>query len=103
MVCRCVLVGALVVTTIPTALAQVGKMCGTVQDQSGAVVLGAELELKAPGARLAAKTGTRGEFCFDHIEPGEYELSAQAHGFERDLRKISLRAGQSAGLTISLT
>jgi hypothetical protein len=101
LVCRCVFV--LVVIPLPAALAQDGKMCGTVQDQSGAVIPGAELELKAPGTRLAAKTGTRGEFCFDHVGPREYDLSVQAPGFNRDLRKISLRAGQSSGLTISLT
>lgn len=102
LVCRCVFVGALVVTTIPAALAQVGKMCGTVQDQSGAVVVGADLELKASGTRRTATTGASGEFCFDHIEPGEYQLSAQAPGFKEGLRKITVHAGQSAGLTLSL-
>ena len=101
LVCRCV-AGAVVVATIPNAFAQAGTVCGIVQDQSGAVLVAAELELKAPGTQLAVKTAAGGEFCFVHIEPGEYELSIQAPGFKRDLRKIILHAGRSARLTISL-
>src|SRR5919109_2886231 len=102
LLCRCVFAGTMVVTTIPAAFAQAATVCGTVQDQSGAVLVGAELELKAPGSRVAARTGKRGQFCFDHIEPGEYELSAQALGFKPDLRKIRVPAGPPASLTISL-
>jgi hypothetical protein len=88
---------------VPTAVGQTGKVCGTVQDQSGAVLVGADLELKASGTRLTAKTGTSGEFCFNPIEPGEYQLYAQAPGFKEGLRKITVHAGQSVGLTLSLT
>jgi hypothetical protein len=96
-----VFVGALVLTTIPVAFTQVGRMCVTVQDQSGAVLIGAELELKTSGIKMTASTGKRGEFCFDHIEPGGYEFSAEAPGFKRDLRKVNVHSG-SAVLAISL-
>jgi hypothetical protein len=103
LVCRCFLVGAVVVTMIPPAVAQAGAVCGTVQDQSGAVIVGADLNLRTSGTRLAAKSGARGRFCFEPVQSGDYELSVQVRGFKRDVRRMVLNPGQNAVLNIFLT
>src|SRR5215813_5693793 len=102
LVCRRFLAGAVVVTMIPPAVAQAGAVCGTVQDQSGAVIVGADLNLRTSGTRLAAKSGASGRFCFEHVQSGDYELSVQVRGFKGDVRRMVLNPGQNAVLNIFL-
>jgi hypothetical protein len=88
---------------VSTAFAQAARICGTVQDQSGAVVVGAALELSVSDTRLDTKTGAGGKFCFDHIEPGEYGLSVQAPGFRTDRQRMRVQPAEPVYLTISLS
>src|SRR5262249_42487685 len=103
LVCRCFLVSAVVLTMIPVAVAQAGAGCGTVPDQSGAVIVGAGFNFRTSGRRLAAKSGASGRFCFEHVQSGDYELLVQVRGFKRDVRRMVLNPGQNAVLNILLT
>jgi hypothetical protein len=76
--------------------------CGIVQDQTGAFVSGAALELKTANARFDATTDAGGQFCFRPLEPGEYELTVHARAFQTNQQKVIVHAGESVHLAISL-
>jgi hypothetical protein len=80
-----------------------GNFCGTVQDQTGAVLGGAALELSTGDARLNVKTDADGQFCFNQVEPGKYQLITQARDFRTDQRKIIVRPGEPVRLTLTLS
>jgi len=73
--------------------------CGIVQDQTGAFVSGAALELKTANARFDATTDAGGQFCFRPLEPGEYELTVHARAFQTNQQKVIVHAGESVLLT----
>ncbi|HUJ39577.1 MAG TPA: TonB-dependent receptor [Candidatus Acidoferrales bacterium] len=77
-------------------------LCGVVRDQTGAAVAGASLDLLAGKIHLTAATDAAGAFCFHQLEPGSYQLTTQARGFQPDSRKITLAPGESRRFTISL-
>src|SRR6266404_2160377 len=79
------------------------RVCGIVQDQTGAFVSGAAVELKAPNTRLDATTDASGQFCFRPLEPGEYDLTVHARAFRTDRQKVAVHAGESVRLAISLS
>ena len=79
------------------------SVCGTVQDQSGAFVNGAALELRTLDIRLAATTDAGGAFCFRPLEPGEYELTVHARDFRTSSQKVAVHRGEAVRLAISLS
>jgi len=59
-----------------------GGVRGTVVDPNGAVVRGALVTMgPAAGAAMQATTGDEGEFSFDHVEAGAFQLTVTAAGF----------------------
>jgi len=87
----------------PSPQARTGIICGVLQDQTGALIGGAALELTAGDIHLNAKSNPSGEFCFNRIEPGEYQLITQARDFRVDQRKLVVQAGESEHVTIVLS
>ena len=79
------------------------SVCGTVQDQTGAVVRGATAELKANNIRLDNTTDATGQFCFNRLEPGKYELAVRAAGFRNTQQEVAVRPGESVHLNVSLS
>ena len=81
------------------ALAQTitGSIVGTVVDASGASVRGAEASATqtATGAVRAAKTNEHGDFRFDTLQPGDYEVTITVPGF-KTFKKTAPRARTSA-------
>jgi carboxypeptidase family protein/TonB-dependent receptor-like protein len=72
-----------VVATCVTAAAQ-GRatLRGSVNDEVGAVIVGATITLTDPsGAQKTATTGNDGTFTFTGLTPGKYLLRAEAGGF----------------------
>ncbi|MCC6367169.1 MAG: carboxypeptidase regulatory-like domain-containing protein [Bryobacterales bacterium] len=61
------------------------KVQGTVTDATGAIVAEAQLRLRNINTGIeAAKTSNQsGQFLFDFVEPGTYELTAELAGFSR--------------------
>jgi hypothetical protein len=78
------------------------NICGTVQDQTGALVVAATVELSTANTRFPAKTDAGGQFCFNHLDAGEDELIVQSDGFQTNRQKVTLHEGESVHLTISL-
>jgi hypothetical protein len=74
-----------ILMVLPVASAQTtkGSIVGRVSDPSGAVVLGASVELKNQntGARMVAKTDSNGEYTFSSVDPGTYSLTVTGKTF----------------------
>jgi len=84
-------------------LAQTSQLCATVQDQSGALIAGASLQLSRASIRLNLRTGPLGRACFAGMAVGQYELTTQARGFQGARQEVVVTPGQTLQLTISLT
>jgi len=79
------------------------NICGTVQDQSRAVVVGARAELSADVTRhISGITDSNGRFCFHQLEPGEYQLAVQAQDFQLFRQNVVVRPGESVSLIVAL-
>jgi hypothetical protein len=82
----CAVFFLLSLTLISAASAQTavdGAIGGTVLDNSGAVVSGAQVQVKNTGtnAQQAAVTDSAGYFRVLHLQPGSYDVSITAPGF----------------------
>jgi len=62
-----------------------GSISGTVVDQSGAVVAGAQVKLAGTGEAQSQKqetlTGDNGQFSFANVAPGAFQLTIASPGF----------------------
>src|SRR5260370_31975505 len=92
----------LVATAGPVLAAaqSVGALRITVVDPSGAVIVGARVEVKASapaGAGPASMpSGARGDADFNLLEPGRYTIHVESPGFEAyEARDVRVRAGDN--------
>ena len=60
-----------------------GTITGTVTDQSGAVVASAKVAVREVSTQTASTTTTnaRGYYTIPYLNPGTYDVTAEAHGF----------------------
>jgi hypothetical protein len=80
-------------------------LTGTVTDQSGAAIAGAELTLTniATGFKATFTSDDRGEYAFRNLTPGTYELEAKRVGFQNyDQKNIVITINQAAHQDIAL-
>ena len=63
------------------AYGQTGSVTGTVVDVSGGVVPGASVTLAGPAGRQSATTGSAGDYRFNSVNAGTYQLSVALSGF----------------------
>lgn len=78
-----------------------GTVSGTVTDPSGAVVPGAEVELKDPSTNQVrmVTTNSSGIFRFDAVDLGTYDVTIKAKGFKQITQKgISVQANRVSQL-----
>jgi len=83
-----------------------GGMNGVVTDQSGAVVAGAEVVATDPATGIAHTTITSsgGEFTFQDLPLGAYDVTATAPGFQKvKIDKVPVKAGSIYSLPIKLS
>jgi outer membrane receptor protein involved in Fe transport len=99
---------ALVVVTVmvlPPGLASAqvlyGTLTGHVTDASDAVAAGAKVEVRNVGTNVAktATTDDRGAYLFSDLQPGVYDVTIEAAGFQPFVRK-GLRVEATAVLRI---
>jgi iron complex outermembrane recepter protein len=78
------------------ALAQTGRITGVITDQSGAVLPGVTVNIKAEatGATNSTVSDSLGHYAFADVAPGNYELSFELPGFSVQTSKIVVQAGQ---------
>lgn len=80
----------LVVTAISFSLAAwgqaiTGRIVGTVQDSTGAVVRGARVSItnKATGIQTSVTTNSQGEYVATLLPPGKYRMEVEVSGFKK--------------------
>ena len=75
---------------------QLGTISGTVEDQSGAVNVGAQVRLLRDGQPWGTEvlTGTNGEFSLTQVPAGPFRLTVTARGFVTEEVPGELQAGQ---------
>ncbi|MCI0392457.1 MAG: carboxypeptidase regulatory-like domain-containing protein [Acidobacteria bacterium] len=97
-----------VLATAPLTLAQIattGQIVGTVQDQSGAVIPGVELQLQNEDTKAiqTANASADGGFVFPTVLPGSYMLTATKQGFETTVYKgLVVNAARTTNQTVIL-
>jgi hypothetical protein len=80
-------VALLVLTLMGSAWAQEGPaLSGTVTDPSGAAVPGAAVQLRGQGRDRRAKTDRTGQYAFESLAPGSYQVRFTAKGFAVSLK-----------------
>jgi hypothetical protein len=81
-----------------------GDIAGTVTDTTGAVVSGANVELKNPDTGFDKKltTGATGTFRFPLLRPGEYVLSVSSPQFAVSTKSVTVQLGQVTDASIAL-
>jgi len=79
---------------------QPGSIGGTVVDQSGAIVPGAQVSLSRenPGIHQQAVTGTDGQFLFVNLSPGPFRLAITSTGFAAQTTAGMLHSGEIANI-----
>jgi outer membrane receptor for ferrienterochelin and colicin len=78
---------------------------GTVADQTGAVVPGADVELKNLDTNLARSfsTDADGRFVFLQIQPGRYSLTVKKTGYAKLVQEnLSVTIGQTVSLNLAM-
>ena len=84
-----------------TAAQPVAQVVGSIVDQTGAALPGVRVTIRGAAVRMA-DTGAAGDFAFSDLPEGDYEISAELSGFERQARAVSVRAGERATVSFTL-
>ena len=92
----------LTLCSMPILWGQTGKgaVSGRAVDSGGGVLQGARIELQPGGATTASNN--QGEFTFNDITPGAYRVLVTFVGFAPFTGDVTVTAGQTARLTMSL-
>ena len=91
----------------PRLLAQTNTtaLSGTVVDTTGAMIPGATITIAnaASGTTQTTKAKTGGEFSFEQLSPGTYEVKVNSPGFSELDEKVELLVSTPVNLTFKLT
>ena len=89
---------------IGLAQAPVGAVVGVVSDPSGAAVAGARVQAVslATGVSRTGASDGQGDYSFPALLAGEYEISAEAPGFQVTVRNASVEAGATTTANLAL-
>ncbi len=80
------------------------SMQGVIQDPSRAVIPGASVSLRntQTGIVTSGKSSTEGVYQFVSLQPGNYELTAKADGFQTVTVQVVLITSQTADVNVTL-
>jgi len=98
---------ALAVTVPAGAQSGGGTVSGSLVDESGAALPGANVQLIGPGANKFAVTGSDGRYTFTGVPAGTHKVTATLIGFSTETREVVVSEGgavevPSATLKITL-
>src|SRR5579864_3831614 len=81
-----------------------GNVVGTVTDSSGAAVVGAEVTATNVGTAVTVttKTGSSGEYRFDHLLAGTYRLTARMTGFKTVSENVDVELNKTGTRNMTL-
>jgi len=86
--------------------ATTGTITGTITDQSGAVIVGAEVTLTDNATKITTTTPTNqvGSFIFTNVKPGTYDVKVTKTGFQNlDVPGQEVVVGQQITLNLTMT
>ncbi|HEY1497506.1 MAG TPA: carboxypeptidase-like regulatory domain-containing protein, partial [Candidatus Solibacter sp.] len=66
---------------VPAWAQELPALSGTVTDPSGAAVPGAAVQLRGPGRDRRVRTDRAGQYAFEPVAPGSYQVRFTAKGF----------------------
>ena len=77
---------------------------GIVTDKTGAVLTGADVVLteKSVGFTQTHKTNSNGEYSFQQIPPGSYQIKVSVENFREQTTQVQLLVNQPATLNVTL-
>jgi hypothetical protein len=81
------------------------NLVGTVMDASGAAVQNATIEIQsvATGVKYTTKSGTEGQYRFNNVPVGQYNITVTAPGFATSsLKNISLELNKTATANVTV-
>ena len=81
-----------------------GSIAGVIRDPSGSTVSAARVQAVSTATGLARTiaTSAQGDFSFPALLAGEYEVSAEAPGFQRTVREAVVEAGTTTTVDFAL-
>lgn len=107
--CARILVCVIVLTSLTSlsseaAQVSTGSLSGTVKDQSGAVIVGAQITIRndATAETRSTTTNNEGRFKFDNLAAGNYTISVAQTGFKAAERVITFEPGRPTFIEIQL-
>ncbi len=83
-----------------------GEIVGTVKDSSGAIVPNVQVKIRNEATNITrtVSSSQSGEYSVPLLDPGSYEVSASAPGFEQvTYTKITLQVAQTVRVDVTLT
>ena len=94
----------LIVPSSAPAQIQIVTVRGTVTDPVGALLSGASVMLSNPitGYRNVATTDQSGEFVFNNVPFGPYNLHVQSPGFQIGVHDVSVRSNIPVAVAVKL-
>ncbi len=104
---RAIRLGAVALCMVALASAQqgTGTITGLVTDQQGAVIPGAQVEVRNTGTNAVFTTSSNesGLYVAPGMAVGEYEIGVESEGFRRSVRSgVTLQVGQNAEVNVTL-
>ncbi|HEX6894850.1 MAG TPA: carboxypeptidase regulatory-like domain-containing protein, partial [Bryobacteraceae bacterium] len=101
----CLLAGLLVLAFGALGQAPTGSISGIVKDQTGAVIVGAAVNItnKATGAIRNLTSNAEGLYSAPALLPGEYEIRAEMQGFRTVVQSVQVVAGGNATTDIAMS
>jgi len=100
------LVGLITVNPIANAQLTSGDLVGTITDPAGAAVPQAKVEIveESTGVRTSQTSDTNGQYRFNNLPIGKYDLTISATGFAAStLKAVAIELNKTATQNISLT
>lgn len=94
----------LVIPSGVSAQTETGQIAGTVIDASGAVIPDAKVSVKslATGALRSVTTSSHGTFVVPNLLPGLFEVSVEASGFAKGVKRVQVAVGSRVPLDFPL-
>lgn len=99
------LVCILMIGGVSVAQTNTTSLSGTVADTSGAVMPGASVTLSnsSSGTHFHMLTKSKGEFDFEQLQPGTYEVTVDAPGFSEQVKRVQLLVSTPLKLAFKLS
>jgi outer membrane receptor protein involved in Fe transport len=85
----------------PARAQPTGALSGSIYDQAGAPIPGVRMTIRGATER-EAQTSAAGDFAFQDLPEGVYEISAELSGFEGARRAVRVRAGDRVTASFTL-